>query len=176
VAAQLSLKVLRLGMQDVWQRPQSRLLGWLSRTKLLRLTRKKFKMLLDAIEAEVKPQIMPFFACDCPRGHKGKWTHKPTGKVMSPDFDPLFHDTTAATRIRVRWTGSHLHVLGEARACQTAECRHRTPLLSSPVVTFRSTSIRAWTNWRCPSCLFEFDIEPGRNPPVSPITANHLAA
>ena len=32
------------------------------------------KRLLDHIEAEVKPQIMPFYACDCPRGHKGKWT------------------------------------------------------------------------------------------------------
>ena len=28
--------------------------------------------LLADIEAEVKPQIMPFYACDCPRGHKGK--------------------------------------------------------------------------------------------------------
>ena len=45
--------------------------------------------LLDQIEAVVKPQIMPFYACDCPRGHKGKWTHRPTNKVMPPTFDPL---------------------------------------------------------------------------------------
>ena len=37
------------------------------------------KRLLADIEAEVKPQIMPFYYCDGPNGEKGKWTHKPTG-------------------------------------------------------------------------------------------------
>lgn len=49
---------------------------------------------------------MPFYAYACPRGHKGKWTHKAVGQdsnpdrggasrlesrptVMGPDFDPL---------------------------------------------------------------------------------------
>ena len=45
--------------------------------------------LLAAIEAEVKPQIMPFYYCDGPNGEKGIWTHKPTSKVMGSDFDPL---------------------------------------------------------------------------------------
>ena len=47
------------------------------------------KRLLADIEAEVKPQIMPFYYCDGPDGEKGKWAHKPTGKVMGDDFDPL---------------------------------------------------------------------------------------
>ena len=47
------------------------------------------KRLLADIEAEVKPQIMPFYYCDGPNGEKGKWTHKPTGRVMGEDFDPL---------------------------------------------------------------------------------------
>jgi len=34
------------------------------------------KTLFDRIEAEVKPRIMPFYTCDCPRGHKGKWVLK----------------------------------------------------------------------------------------------------
>ena len=29
--------------------------------------------LSDYVEENVKPQIMPFYACDCPRGHKGRW-------------------------------------------------------------------------------------------------------
>ena len=47
------------------------------------------KRLLADIEAEVKPQIMPFYYCDGPNGEKGTWTHKPTGEVMGSDFDPL---------------------------------------------------------------------------------------
>src|SRR5690606_23851043 len=47
------------------------------------------KRLLADIEAEVKPQIMPFYYCDGPNGEKGTWTHKPSGKVMGADFDPL---------------------------------------------------------------------------------------
>ena len=40
------------------------------------------KRLLADIEADVKPQIMPFYYCDGPGGEKGAWTHNPTGKVM----------------------------------------------------------------------------------------------
>ena len=29
-------------------------------------------------------QIMPYYACDCPRGHKGKWTNKKTQKSVAP--------------------------------------------------------------------------------------------
>jgi putative DNA methylase len=38
--------------------------------------------LLADIEAEVKPQIMPFYYCDGPNGEKGTWTHQTFGKVM----------------------------------------------------------------------------------------------
>jgi len=31
------------------------------------------KKLAMHVEAEVKPQIIPYYSCDCPRGHKGKW-------------------------------------------------------------------------------------------------------
>ena len=37
------------------------------------------KRLLADIEAEVKPQIIPFYYCDGPNGEKGTWTHRPTG-------------------------------------------------------------------------------------------------
>ena len=38
------------------------------------------------IEAEVKPQIMPYY-CDGPEGEKGTWTHLLTKTVMPADFD-----------------------------------------------------------------------------------------
>ena len=31
------------------------------------------KRFFDQIEAEVKPEIQPFYVTECPRGHKGKW-------------------------------------------------------------------------------------------------------
>ena len=46
------------------------------------------KRLLADIEAEVKPQIMPFYYCDGPNGEKGKWTHKPTGEGDGRGFRP----------------------------------------------------------------------------------------
>ena len=42
------------------------------------------KRLLADIEAEVRPQIMPYYYCDGPNGEKGTWTDTRTGKVMGP--------------------------------------------------------------------------------------------
>jgi len=47
------------------------------------------KALLADIEAEVKPQIMPYYCCNGPHGEKGSWTHIPTNRTKQPDFDPL---------------------------------------------------------------------------------------
>ena len=35
------------------------------------------KRFFDQIEAEVKPEIQPFYVTDCPRGHKGTWFELP---------------------------------------------------------------------------------------------------
>lgn len=42
------------------------------------------------IEKQLKPQIMPFYTCDCPRGHKGKWLKFENPDVpISPFFDEI---------------------------------------------------------------------------------------
>ena len=38
------------------------------------VTNAEVQALLNDIEADVKPQIMPFFACNGPNGEKGTWT------------------------------------------------------------------------------------------------------
>ena len=43
--------------------------------------------LLTDIETEVRPQIMPFYSCECPRGHKGTWQRVSTGDMMGDEFD-----------------------------------------------------------------------------------------
>jgi hypothetical protein len=117
------------------------------------------KKLLDAIEAEVKPQIMPFYACDCPRGHKGKWTHKPTGKVMGADFDALA--LTPEQRPEYSYEGPEVIYTFWAKhgPCQATECNHRTPIMSSPVIAVKELMVKAWTDRECSSCGKHYDIE-----------------
>jgi hypothetical protein len=117
------------------------------------------KKLLDAIEAEVKPQIMPFYACDCPRGHKGKWTHKPTGKVMGADFDALA--LTPEQRPEYEYAGPEFIYTFWAKhgPCQATECNHRTPIMSSPVIAVKELTVKAWTDRECSACGKHYDIE-----------------
>lgn len=35
--------------------------------------KEEVKRLSNYIEMKVKPKIMPYYSCDCPRGHRGKW-------------------------------------------------------------------------------------------------------
>src|SRR6185503_6590631 len=54
-----------------------------------KVTRSDAQALLDFIEAEVKPQLMPFYTCSGPNGERGTWTRISDGRVMSVDFDPI---------------------------------------------------------------------------------------
>lgn len=59
------------------------------RNELSDVRRPEVEALLADIEDEVRPQIMPFYACECPRGHRGTWRRVSTGEVMTDGFDPL---------------------------------------------------------------------------------------
>jgi len=119
------------------------------------------RSLLADIEAEVKPQIMPFYACDCPRGHRGTWTHVSTGKVMTEDFNPL--SLTPEDRKAYRYEGPESIYVFWAKhgPCQVTGCGHRTPIMSSPVMAVKTLSVKAWENHRCPNleCRGYYDIE-----------------
>ncbi len=67
--------------------------------KLAQIDLDEVKQLLADIEAEVKPQIMPFYCCDGPNGEKGQWMHLPSGQVMGEDFDPLAVTGTPQARL-----------------------------------------------------------------------------
>jgi putative DNA methylase len=134
--------------------------AWLVvKNELAQVTPEEVKKLLDAIEVEVKPQIMPFYACDCPRGHKGKWTHKPTRKEMGADFDPL--SLTPEQRPDYQYEGPEVIYTFWAKhgPCQSPECNHRTPIMSSPVIAVKTLTVKAWTGKQCQSCGESFDIE-----------------
>jgi putative DNA methylase len=116
------------------------------------------KRLLAAIEAEVKPQIMPFYACDGPNGEKGTWKHLPTGQEMGPNFDPLA--LTLEERPEYRYQGPEIIYTFWAKhgPCQVTGCGHRTPIMSSPVMAVKTLTIKHWAH-RCAACGGAFDIE-----------------
>lgn len=116
------------------------------------------KRLLADIEAEVKPQVMPFYYCDGPNGEKGIWTHRPTGKVMAPDFNPL--SLTPAERREYAYEGPEvIHTFWDKHGpCQVTGCNHRTPIMTSPVMAVKALTVKSWEH-SCGSCGIEFDIE-----------------
>ena len=116
------------------------------------------KRLLADVEAEVKPQIMPFYYCDGPDGEKGTWTHKPTGRVIGANFDPL--TLTREERKEYSYEGPEIVYTFWAKhgPCQVTGCGHRTPIMISPVMAVKTITVKHW-NQRCKPCGTKFDAE-----------------
>ncbi len=134
--------------------------AWLVvKNELAQVDPDEVQKLLDEVEAEVKPQIMPFYACDCPRGHKGQWTHKSTGEVMSEEFDPL--SLTSEQRPEYNYEGPEVIYTFWAKhgPCSATECNHRTPIMTTPVVSVKSLTVKSWEDRECRSCGQKFDVE-----------------
>lgn len=130
------------------------------KNELAQVDIQEVEALLADIEAEVKPQIMPFYACDCPRGHKGKWTQISTKQVMDGAFDPL--SLTPEERKDYRYHGPEIIYVFWAKhgPCQVTGCGHRTPIMSSPVMAVKTLTVKAWLDRECEQCGGTFDEEP----------------
>jgi adenine-specific DNA methylase len=178
----------RLGMQ-MYGNDLNPVAWFVVKNELAQVDRKAVEALLADVEREVKPQIMPFYACDCPRGHKGTWTHLPTGKVMGADFDPLSltpeqrkdysygrwrtrrgellplnfnaENLTSKERAEVYFDAVETIYVFWAKhgPCQVTGCGHRTPVMSSPVMAIKTLTVKAWAGRRCIRCHASFDIE-----------------
>ncbi len=138
----------RLGMQMLGNDLNP--VAWLVVTnEMAQVQPKEVQKVLDTIEAEVKPQIMPFYACDCPRGHKGKWVNKSTGKTMSTDFSPV--KLTPSQRLEYDYVGPEVIYTFWAKhgPCQATECDHRTPIMTSPVLAIKTLTVKAWADRKC---------------------------
>ncbi|WP_330448288.1 hypothetical protein FLP41_14085 [Paracoccus marcusii] len=120
------------------------------------------KRLLADIESEVKPQIMPFYYCDGPNGEKGTWTHKPSGKMMGADFDPLA--LKPEERKDYAYDGPEIIYTFWAKhgPCQATGCGHRTPIMTKPLVASRAPTISYWPH-QCKNCVASYDIEENSN-------------
>jgi len=148
----------RLGMQMVGNDLNP--VAWLVvKNELADVDLDEVQKLFDHIEQEVKPQIMPFYACEGPNGEKGVWTNTSTNKVMGDDFDPL--SLTPEQRKDYSYEGPEVIYTFWAKhgPCAAPGCGHRTPLMSSPVVAVKSLSVKAWTGVLCGKCGQTFDLE-----------------
>ena len=91
------------------------------KNELARTDPEEVQKFFDKLEAEVKPVIQPYYATECPRGHTGRWYRiartedHAVDEQMPAGFDPLTLASRELNGLPVRRTGSHLHLLGEAR-------------------------------------------------------------
>nr|WP_294509797.1 DUF1156 domain-containing protein [uncultured Rhodopila sp.] len=116
------------------------------------------KSLLDEIEADVKPQILPFIACDGPNGEKGTWTHKASKRAMGADFDPL--GLKWEDRKDYSYEGPEIIYTFWAKhgPCQSTGCGHRTPIMTTPVMAVKALTVKHWEH-ACSACGRTFHIE-----------------
>ena len=147
----------RLGMQ-MYGNDLNPVAWFIVKNEMAKVDKAEVEALLADIEAEVKPQIMPFYTCDCPRGHKGKWTQVSTEEIMDDDFDPL--GLTPEQRKDYRYEGPEIIYVFWAKhgPCQVTGCGHRTPIMTSPVMAVKTISVKYWIQ-QCPACRSEYDLE-----------------
>ncbi|EPK5302357.1 DUF1156 domain-containing protein [Stenotrophomonas maltophilia] len=147
----------RLGMQMVGN-DLNPVAWFVVKQELANVDLEQVKKLLADIEAEVKPQIMPYYYCDGPEGEKGTWTHLPTNKAMPADFDPL--TIPQGERKDYRYEGPEAIYTFWAKhgPCQVTGCGHRTPIMTSPVMAVKTISVKHWEH-TCSKCSGEFHVE-----------------
>ncbi|MCX8500154.1 MAG: DUF1156 domain-containing protein [Alphaproteobacteria bacterium] len=159
----------RLGMQMVGN-DLNPVAWFVVKQELANVDLEQVKKLLADIEAEVKPQIMPYYCCDGPEGEKGEWTHLPIKKVMPADFDPL--SIPRDERKDYRYEGPEVIYTFWAKhgPCQVTGCGHRTPIMSSPVMAVKTLTVKHWAH-TCGQCGGEFHVEENaaRMAPDSPL-------
>ena len=147
----------RLGMQMVGN-DLNPVAWFVVKQELANVDLDEVKRLLADIEAEVKPQIMPYYYCDGPEGEKGTWTHLPTKKVMPTDFDPLA--IPREQRKDYKYEGPEIIYTFWAKhgPCQVTGCGHRTPIMTSPVMAVKTLTVKHWAH-TCGKCGEAFDVE-----------------
>jgi len=147
----------RLGMQMVGN-DLNPVAWFVVKTELAQVTKAEVEALLADIEAEVKPQVMPYYACRGPHGERGVWTRLSDGKIMGDGFDPL--TLKPEERKGFKYEGPEIIYVFWAKhgPCQVSECEHLTPVMTSPVVAVKQLSVKSWAH-ECKKCRAAFDIE-----------------
>ncbi len=148
----------RLGMQ-MFGNDLNPVAWFVVKNRLAEVDLDEVEKLFDHIEREVKPQIMPFYACEGPGGERGTWTYLPSGEVMGEGFDPLA--LSPEERKNYSYEGPEVMYTFWAKhgPCPAPGCGHRTPLFTSPVVAIKTLSVKTWGGFECRECGEAFDVE-----------------
>jgi putative DNA methylase len=149
----------RLGMQ-MFGVDLNPVAWFIVKNEMAQIDQAELHALLADIEGEVKPQIIPFYACDCPRGHQGKWTRISDNVVMDNLFDPL--SLAPAERSNYKYEGPEIIYVFWAKhgPCQVTGCGHRTPIMSSPIIAIKTLNVK-FREYKCQGCGMWFDVEAG---------------
>lgn len=121
------------------------------------------KAFFDEIDAEVKPQIHPFYTTTCPRGHKGRWIDVRTDQPALANLDPI--NLAPSERKHYRWEGPEVIYTfwakhGPCAGSQGQPCGHRTPIFRSPVIAEKKLTAH-YVPIDCPACGYQFHAELG---------------
>lgn len=149
-ASRLGMKVLGNDLNPV---------AWfVVQNQLSTITPERAEALVQHVTASVRNQLMPMYACDCPRGHRGEWRrHRDSGgEVLNVDLSTLNSEQWS----QYSYQGPELVFEFHAKhgLCLALGCGHRTPILGSPVVAKKTLSVSAWAHV-CLSCKRPFEIE-----------------
>jgi len=147
----------RLGMQ-MFGNDLNPVAWFVVKTELADVKKSEVEALLADIEAEVKPQLMPFYACNGPHGERGTWTRLSDGRIMGDEFNPLA--LKPEERKAYKYDGPEtVYVFWSKHIpCAMTGCGHRTPAMTSPVIALKELTVKAWAH-TCKSCSASFDIE-----------------
>jgi putative DNA methylase len=124
---------------------------------------KQVKAFFDQIEAEVKPQIQPFYVTDGVAGRKGMWLKTGTdgsNEKMPADFDPA--TLPHGDRMPYKYDGPEVIYTFWAKhgPCSKPGCGHRTPIFRSPVVATKKLGVK-YIECTCKQCKTVFHAELG---------------
>lgn len=137
-------------------------IAWLVvKNELADVNEREVNKLFQHLEDEVKPQIMPFFACDGPFGEKGVWRRTSTGDIMGGDFNPLSLSPTERKDYDYDGPEAIYSFWSKHGICSSQGCGHRTPLMSTPTIAIKSLSVKTWEDILCDNCGKSFDLENG---------------
>ena len=121
------------------------------------------KAFFDQIEAEVKPQIQPFYVTDGVGGRKGTWFKVAADGSRTPmdaEFDPA--TLPPADRKQYQYEGPEIIYTFWAKhgPCSKPDCGHRTPIFRSPVVAIKKLGVK-YIECTCKKCKTVFHAELG---------------
>ena len=115
---------------------------------------KEVKAFFDQIEAEVKPQIQPFYVTDGVGGRKGTWFKLGADggrEKMPADFDPV--TLPSNQRKDYQYEGPEVIYTFWAKhgPCGNLTCGHRTPIFRSPIVATKKLGVK-YLECSCKKC------------------------